>query len=58
MPDRWRTAVSGWVTVGGRAFTLFALFLELGIVAVPTDLLVAALSKVRAEEEAGEFCRK
>ena len=33
------------VTVGGRVFTVFVLILGIGIVAVPTSLLAAALSK-------------
>ena len=39
------------ITIGGRVFTFFVLFLGLGIVAVPTGLFASALSKAREEEE-------
>lgn len=35
------------VTVGGKAFTGFVLFLGMGIVAVPTGLLASALTRSR-----------
>ena len=35
------------ITIGGRVFTFFVLFLGLGIVAVPTGLFASALSKAR-----------
>lgn len=38
------------VTVGGRIFTIFILFVALGIIAVPTGLFASALSRLRAEE--------
>jgi len=38
------------VTAGGKLFTFFILFIGLGIVAVPTGLLAAALSQARKEE--------
>jgi voltage-gated potassium channel len=38
------------VTVGGRLFTFVVLVLGLGIVAVPTGLIAAALTKAREEE--------
>jgi len=40
------------ITPGGRLFTFFVLVLGLGFVAVPSGLLAAALSRVRAEEAA------
>lgn len=39
------------ITVGGRIFTGFVLIVGLGIVAVPTGLLAAALSKAREHEK-------
>ena len=39
------------ITIGGRVFTFFVLFLGLGIVAVPTGLFASAPSKAREEEE-------
>ena len=39
------------ITIGGRVFTFFVLFLGLGIVAVPTGLFASALSTAREEEE-------
>ena len=39
------------ITIGGRVFTFFVLFLALGIVAVPAGLFASALSKAREEEE-------
>lgn len=38
------------VTVGGRVFTFFILMLGLGLVAVPSGLLAAALSNVKKEK--------
>ncbi len=42
------------VTAGGRVFTFVVLMLGLGVVAVPADLLVTALSKARAMDEASK----
>lgn len=42
------------ITVGGRIFTGFVLVIGLGIVAVPTGLLAAALSKAREHEKEAE----
>lgn len=39
------------VTTGGRIFTFCILMVGLGVVAVPTSILAAALSKARDEEE-------
>lgn len=39
------------ITVGGRIFTSLILIVGLGIVAVPTGLLAAALSRAREQEE-------
>ncbi|MCY4590721.1 MAG: ion transporter [Alphaproteobacteria bacterium] len=43
------------VTTGGRLFTFVILMCGLGIVAVPTGLVAAALSKVRQNEEREEI---
>jgi voltage-gated potassium channel len=40
------------ITPGGRLFTFLVLVLGLGVIAVPSGLLAAALSRVRAEEAA------
>ena len=40
------------VTAGGRLFTFFILVLGLGLIAVPSGLMAAALSRVRAEDAA------
>ena len=45
------------ITIGGRVFTFFVLFLGLGIVAVPTGLFASALSKAREEEEGSNGIR-
>ncbi len=42
------------ITLGGRIFTFFILMIGLGIVAVPTGLFSAALSKARMEEQEEE----
>ena len=42
------------VTVGGRLFTFVILLLGLGIVAVPTGVIAAALEKARDEEGGAE----
>jgi voltage-gated potassium channel len=39
------------VTVGGRVFTFFVLFIGLGVVAVPAGLMATALSKAREMED-------
>jgi voltage-gated potassium channel len=39
------------ITLGGRVFTGFVLIAGLGIVAVPTGLLAAALAKAREHEK-------
>jgi voltage-gated potassium channel len=39
------------ITVGGRVFTGFVLFLGLGAVAVPTGLMASALTEIRREEK-------
>ena len=39
------------VTAGGRLFTCLMLFVGLGIVAVPSGIIAAALTTVREEEE-------
>ena len=39
------------VTVGGRIFTSFILVIGLGIVAIPTALIVSGLTRVRIEKE-------
>lgn len=41
------------ITLGGRFFTIMMLLLALGIIAVPTGLVAAALSKVREGKEEG-----
>ncbi len=46
------------ITVGGRIFTGFVLIAGLGIVAVPTGLLAAALSKARDHEIEREKAEK
>ena len=46
------------ITVGGRIFTFFVLFVGLGVVAVPAGLLASALSKARAMEDASEATRR
>ncbi len=38
------------ITVGGKIFTFFVLLIGLGFVAVPTGLIVSAMSRARAEE--------
>ena len=38
------------VTPGGRVFTVFVLFVALGIIAVPTGLFASAMSRLRAEQ--------
>ena len=38
------------VTVGGRLFTFFILMIGLGIIAIPTGILAAALSQARQQE--------
>lgn len=38
------------ITVGGRVFTTFILFIGLGIVAIPTGLFSSALSQTRDDE--------
>ena len=40
------------VTIGGKVFTFIVLVIGLGVVAVPTGLVAAALSKAREEEKA------
>lgn len=40
------------ITPGGRLFTFLVLVLGLGVIAVPSGLLAAALSRVRAEDAA------
>ena len=40
------------VTVGGRVFTFLVLAVGLGVVAVPTGLIAAALQEIRKEEDA------
>ena len=42
------------ITLGGRIFTVFVLFVGLGLVAAPTGLLASALAQVRKEEEEEE----
>ena len=42
------------ITLGGRIFTVFVLFVGLGLVAAPTGLLTSALAQVRKEEEEEE----
>ncbi len=37
------------ITVGGKLFTFFVLMIGLGFIAVPTGLIVSAMSKARAE---------
>ena len=39
------------ITLGGRIFTVFVLFVGLGLVAAPTGLLASALAQARKEEE-------
>ncbi len=39
------------ITVGGRIFTAFILVIGLGIVAIPTALIVSGLTRVRLERE-------
>ena len=39
------------ITVGGRIFTSLILIIGLGIVAVPTGLLAAALARAREQQE-------
>lgn len=46
------------ITLGGRVFTGFVLIAGLGIVAVPTGLLAAALSKARDHEKELEKAEK
>jgi voltage-gated potassium channel len=46
------------VTTGGRLFTFFVLIVGLGIVAVPTGLVAAALTKAREEEREEERRRQ
>jgi len=38
------------ITIGGKVFTFFVLLIGLGFVAVPTGLIVSAMSKAREEE--------
>jgi voltage-gated potassium channel len=42
------------ITVGGKVFTFMVLMIGLGIVAVPSGIVAASLSKVREEEESEE----
>ncbi len=39
------------ITVGGKLFTFFILFIGLGIVSIPAGLMASALSKARALDE-------
>ena len=39
------------VTVGGKIFTTFIVFIGMGLVAVPTGLLASALSKTIGEDK-------
>jgi len=39
------------ITVGGKIFTFFMLIIGLGIIAVPTGLIAAALTKVPKNDE-------
>ncbi len=43
------------ITTGGRIFTTFVLFIGLGIVAVPTAIITAALTEEEIEETLGEL---
>ncbi|MCB1133076.1 MAG: two pore domain potassium channel family protein, partial [Verrucomicrobiae bacterium] len=38
------------VTLGGRIFTFFVLMIGLGVVAIPSGIVAAALAKVREGE--------
>ena len=46
------------VTIGGRVFTSFILFLGLGIVAVPTGLFAAALTRQKSIKKMEEKEKK
>ncbi len=46
------------ITAGGKIFTFFVLLIGLGFVAVPTGLIVSAMSKARAEESERERNRR
>ena len=39
------------ITVGGKIFTTFIVFIGMGLVAVPTGLLASALSKTIGEDK-------
>ena len=39
------------VTLGGRVFTCFVLFLGLGIIAIPTSILTSAMADIRSKED-------
>ena len=39
------------ITIGGKVFTAFMLFIGLGIIAVPTGLISSALTKIREPED-------
>lgn len=43
------------ITIGGRVFTFFILMLGLGVIAVPTGVITASISRVRALENEREM---